>query len=75
MKFDSVFKIECAEDLAQIATTLDLDFSISANSTKAVIEKLVWSETHLEMMKKIYREDFKRFGYSLDINRKKKCSK
>lgn len=75
MKFDSVFKIECAEDLAQIATTLDLDFSISANSTKAVIEKLVWSETHLEMMKKIYREDFKRFGYSLDINRKKECSK
>lgn len=74
MKFDRVFKMECPDDLSEIATTFDLNFSISANSTQSVKETLVWTEEHIEMVKHIYREDFKRFGYSLDIGRKKEGS-
>lgn len=74
MKFDKVFKIECADDLAQVATRFNLDFSISANSTQSVKETLVWTEAQIEMVQNIYREDFKRFGYSLDIKRKKACN-
>ncbi len=74
MKFDRVFKMESPDDLAYLATTFDLDFSISANSTQSVKGSLVWTAAHIEMVKHIYREDFARFGYSLDINRKREGS-
>ncbi len=71
--YDRVIKVECAEDLSELAELLQIDIKTRYNSTKPVSEPIKWSEIERKRIAAIYRDDFETFYYSLDVTKRKDC--
>jgi len=63
IKFERVFKIESHHDLKELSDMFDLDLSTKYNNTSAIEDHSVWSQNSIQIVKYIYKLDFKSFEY------------
>lgn len=67
MKMNRYVRIERKDEMSELANYLGLDLSIRLNSSAEVSETLEWDRESIEIIKKIYADDFKTFGYSPEL--------
>jgi len=64
LKFKSCLKMENSQDLTDLKNIFELDLSINVNSTKSLEDKVLWDEKSYSIIKTLYSQDFKQFGYN-----------
>jgi hypothetical protein len=62
--FQRIFKMESQKDMEDLAEYLELDFGYVNNSTKAVPAQTDWNTQLKSIVKEVYRDDFRQYGYS-----------
>jgi hypothetical protein len=67
MKMNRYIHVENRQEMAWLSDYLKLDFSLRVNSSlEESNNDLIWSSQSIEIVKKLYREDFRVFGYGID---------
>lgn len=64
MKMNRYVQIERKSEMEDLARYLGLDLSIRLNSSADINEPIVWDDESVEIIKRIYEDDFTTFGYS-----------
>lgn len=63
MKMNRYVRIENKDEFGDVASYLELDFSVRLNSSAGVDEKIEWDNETEAIVQRIYRKDFETFGY------------
>lgn len=63
ISFQKVYKMESEKDIGLLANIFDLNLGIKANSTKSMNISIEWTSKELEIVEKIYGDDFRKFNY------------
>lgn len=65
MKMNRIVQVEDSDSMQWLAQYLKLDLSIRANSSAHIKELLEWNNESVEIVRRIYQDDFRVFGYPL----------
>ncbi len=63
IRFQKVFKLESKEDLREMSEIFDIDLNKKLNNTKNIKTTIKWSPKSIEIIERIYNNDFKNYNY------------
>jgi hypothetical protein len=64
IKFERVFKMEDENDVKDLGELFELDLTQKFNNTSDIDDKVQWTPRMLQIVERIYADDFRSYGYN-----------